>query len=72
MDDPPDPARAFVKEYGATWPTVVDPGNVFRSAYRAALRPQSYFIDRTGVIRSIQLGEIQPQDFDHQYAAIAS
>ncbi len=24
-DDPPEPARAFIEEYGATWPTVADP-----------------------------------------------
>jgi cytochrome c biogenesis protein CcmG/thiol:disulfide interchange protein DsbE len=70
MDDPPAPARDFVDEYGATWPTVDDPGQAIRTAYRVAARPVSYFIDRDGVLRSIQVGELRQSEFDRQYAAI--
>ena len=71
-DDPPEPARDFVSQYGATWPTVVDPDKTVKSAYRVIARPQSYFVDRTGVIRSIQVGELTDADFERQYAKIAS
>jgi cytochrome c biogenesis protein CcmG/thiol:disulfide interchange protein DsbE len=71
MVDPPDPARAFVRELGATWPTVVDPGEHLRAAYRAVARPQSYFIDKDGVLRAIQIGEVAAVDFERQYATIA-
>jgi cytochrome c biogenesis protein CcmG/thiol:disulfide interchange protein DsbE len=71
MDDPPDPARAFVAQYKATWPTVVDDGSRIKSAYRVVARPQSYFIDRNGIVRSIQIGEVVAPDFERQYAAIA-
>jgi cytochrome c biogenesis protein CcmG, thiol:disulfide interchange protein DsbE len=71
MDDPPDPARAFVAQYKATWPTVIDEGNRIRAAYRVVARPQSYFIDRNGVLRSLQIGELLASDFERQYAAIA-
>jgi len=70
-DDPPDPARAFVTEYGATWPTVVDPDKAIKTAYRVAARPQTYFIDGAGIIRSIQIGELTDADFERQYARIA-
>ena len=70
-DDPPDPARDFVAQYGATWPTVVDPDKSIKTAYRVAARPQTYFVDRTGVIRSIQVGELTDADFERQYARIA-
>jgi cytochrome c biogenesis protein CcmG/thiol:disulfide interchange protein DsbE len=70
MDDPPDPARAFVAQYQATWPTVVDPNGAIKGTYRVVGRPQSYFIDRTGIVRSIQIGELLPSDFEKQYAAI--
>ena len=33
-DDPVEPARDFVAEYGATWPTVVDPDKAIKAAYR--------------------------------------
>jgi cytochrome c biogenesis protein CcmG, thiol:disulfide interchange protein DsbE len=70
-DDPPEPARRFVADYGATWPTVEDPDKALKAAYRVAGRPQSYFIDGDGIIRSIQIGEVREADFDRQYAKIA-
>jgi cytochrome c biogenesis protein CcmG/thiol:disulfide interchange protein DsbE len=70
-DDPPDPAIAFVAEYGATWPTVLDPDKAAKTAYRVVGRPQTYFVDPAGVIRSIQIGELTDPDFDRQYAKIA-
>lgn len=70
-DDPPEPARTFVAEYGATWPTVLDPDKALKTAYRVAARPQTYFIDGAGVIRSIQIGELTDTDFERQYARIA-
>jgi cytochrome c biogenesis protein CcmG, thiol:disulfide interchange protein DsbE len=69
-DDPPDPARAFVTEYGATWPTVIDADKAIKTAYRVAARPQTYFVDGTGTIRSIQIGELTDADFERQYARI--
>jgi len=70
-DDPPGPARDFVAEYGATWPTVEDPDKAAKTAYRVIGRPQTYFVDPAGVIRSIQVGELTDPDFDRQYARIA-
>jgi cytochrome c biogenesis protein CcmG/thiol:disulfide interchange protein DsbE len=70
-DDPVEPARRFVDDYGATWPTVEDPDRALKASYRVAGRPQTYFIDGDGIVRSIQIGEIRETDFDRQYAAIA-
>jgi cytochrome c biogenesis protein CcmG/thiol:disulfide interchange protein DsbE len=69
--DPPAEAREFVADYGMTWPTVVDPDERIATTYRFAARPQTYFIDRQGVLRSIQVGELTEADFDRQYARIA-
>ena len=71
MDDPPAPARDFIAEYGATWPTVDDAEGGIRAAYRVAARPQSYFIDREGVLRSIQVGQLTDADFERQLAMIS-
>lgn len=69
-DDPPEPARQFVAEFGATWPTVQDPDKALKTAYRVAGRPQTYFVDGAGIIRSIQIGELREADFERQYAKI--
>ena len=71
MGDPPDPARAFIDEQGATWDTVDDPNGAVKAAYRVIARPQSYFIDRDGILRSIQIGEVRDTDFERQYGLIA-
>ena len=55
-DDPPEPARQFAAEYHATWPTVIDPDGAIKRAYRVVARPHTWFIDRTGVIRAMQIG----------------
>src|SRR5262245_3167785 len=70
-DDPVEPAREFVSRYGGTWPTVVDPDKKIKGAYRVAARPQTYFVDRAGVLQSIQIGEMRDADFERQYARIA-
>lgn len=70
-DDPPEPARRFAADFGATWPTVEDPDKALKTTYRVAGRPQTYFVDGDGVIRSIQIGELRDADFERQYAKIA-
>lgn len=70
MWDPPEPARDFVAQLGAGWPTVIDPGEKIRSAYRVAARPQTYFIDADGILRAIQIGEVREAVFERQYATI--
>jgi cytochrome c biogenesis protein CcmG/thiol:disulfide interchange protein DsbE len=70
-DDPVEPARRFAADYGATWPTVEDPERALKTAYRVAGRPQTYFVDGGGTIRSIQIGQMLDEDFERQYARIA-
>jgi cytochrome c biogenesis protein CcmG, thiol:disulfide interchange protein DsbE len=71
MGDTPQTARAFIAEQGATWATVDDPEGAIKGAYRVVARPQSYFIDRDGILRSIQIGEVRDEDFERQYQLIA-
>jgi cytochrome c biogenesis protein CcmG, thiol:disulfide interchange protein DsbE len=70
MFDTPPEARGFVARFGATWPTVLDPDGHVRTAYQAVARPQTYFIDRDGVLRTIQIGEVVSTEFERQYATI--
>ena len=69
--DSPDFARAFAAEQKANWPSLVDPDGSMATAYQMAAPPQTYFIDRSGIVRSRQIGEVSREDFERQYAAIA-
>jgi len=69
--DGPDDARAFIAQYGATWPTVQDPSGAIRTTYRVVGRPQSYFIDRNGVLREISVGQVTESLFEADFALIS-
>jgi cytochrome c biogenesis protein CcmG/thiol:disulfide interchange protein DsbE len=68
--DQPELARQFLADTGASWPTVDDPDGTLARVYRVAAPPQTYFIDKDGVLRAIQIGQVRPEDFDTQYAKI--
>jgi cytochrome c biogenesis protein CcmG/thiol:disulfide interchange protein DsbE len=64
--DPVEPARAFAAEFGGTWDTVIDPGAAIKKTYRVLGRPQSFFVDASGILRSIQIGALTDADFERQ------
>jgi cytochrome c biogenesis protein CcmG/thiol:disulfide interchange protein DsbE len=68
--DSPDAARTFAAGHGATWPDVVDPTGALAASYTVVAPPQTYFIDRTGILRSRQIGQVTGPDLDRQLAAI--
>jgi cytochrome c biogenesis protein CcmG/thiol:disulfide interchange protein DsbE len=69
--DQADLATRFLDDLGATWPTVLDPSGSIAAEYRVVAPPQTYFIDSEGVIRGYQIGQLESEDFDTQYAKIA-
>ncbi len=68
--DEADLAKSFVTDFGATWPTVVDTSGTIADAYRITAPPQTFFIDKNGVIEAVQIGELTSDVFDTQYAKI--
>lgn len=70
--DAPGPARDFVAQYKATWPTVQDPTGAIRGSYRVAARPYSFLIDRQGILRWVQVGQfVNDCEFEREYALIS-
>jgi cytochrome c biogenesis protein CcmG/thiol:disulfide interchange protein DsbE len=72
FQDDPGAAAAFATQMNADWPSLTDPTGALASAYLMQFPPQSYFIDRTGVIRSRQFGEVTADDLERGYPAIAA
>ena len=70
-DDPVAGAQAFAIAHQASWPTVIDPGAAIKAAYHVVGRPQSYFVDRAGILRSIAIGPLTDADFEARFAEIA-
>jgi cytochrome c biogenesis protein CcmG, thiol:disulfide interchange protein DsbE len=63
-------AKQFLADFAAPWPTVDDPSGTLATAYGVVAPPQTYFIDKDGVLKGRQIGQIRPEDFDTQYAKI--
>jgi thiol-disulfide isomerase/thioredoxin len=53
------PARAFVADEKADWPTITDPSRTIAQPWAVLAPPQSYFIDRAGIIRDLQIGQVR-------------
>jgi thiol-disulfide isomerase/thioredoxin len=57
--DDAGPAREFVAEQRATWPTVADPERSIGQAWKVLAPPQTFFVDREGVVRDVQVGQVR-------------
>jgi len=64
IEDPPEAVRAFVDEYGVTYPVLLDSEGKMVSIYRAAGLPTSVFVDPRGVIRVRHVGYLSDAQMD--------
>jgi cytochrome c biogenesis protein CcmG, thiol:disulfide interchange protein DsbE len=60
-DDKQSDARSFIQQYGGGWPDVLDPGQRTAINYGVYGVPETYFIDRGGVIRAKSTGMVTPE-----------
>jgi cytochrome c biogenesis protein CcmG/thiol:disulfide interchange protein DsbE len=68
--DSANSAQQFATDHGATWPLVLDANNVAWQAYRGALVPTSFYIDRDGIIRAVSYGPPPSGTLEEQLAKI--
>jgi peroxiredoxin len=61
--------RAFVKRFGVTFPVVVDKGEGTLT-YDIHAIPTSIFIDSSGIVRAIHVGELSASNLDADVAKI--
>lgn len=59
LQDTPADARAFIKEFGLSYPSGMDENMTITQAYDVANIPTTFFVDRQGRIRRRWLGEIE-------------
>jgi cytochrome c biogenesis protein CcmG/thiol:disulfide interchange protein DsbE len=63
-------ARDFLARMGATWPSAMDPGDAVAMQYGIIGPPDSFFIDRDGVLVSRQIGPLSAADVERRLAGI--
>jgi cytochrome c biogenesis protein CcmG/thiol:disulfide interchange protein DsbE len=68
--DRSEAARAFLARMGATWPAAMDPGDAIATRFGIVAPPDTFFIDRNGVVVGRQIGQLSAADLDQGLAAI--
>ena len=70
--DAPADARGFARQLGITYPLLFDERQHVLDAYNVTATPTSIFIDRQGVIRSINEGVLDDKTLSHNLALIGA
>lgn len=68
FDDPNQAARQFVAQWGATWPTIPDPGGSLASSYGVTAPPTTFVIDPSGTVVGMETGPVTVAQLDHLLA----
>ena len=64
--------RDFAGRLGLTYPQMADPQTKIASAYRVMGVPTHVFVDRSGIVRSIQVGVLTQERMDTALAELAT
>lgn len=68
--DRSEAAREFMDRMGGTWPAVMDPGEALATKFGIIGPPDTFFIDRNGVLVGRQLGQLSAADLDRGLSQI--
>lgn len=63
--------RDYSERIGLTFVKVADPDTQIASAYRVLGIPVHFFIDRTGVVRSVIIGTMTPENMESELAKVS-
>jgi cytochrome c biogenesis protein CcmG, thiol:disulfide interchange protein DsbE len=63
-------ARSFLRNFGGGWPTALDPDDITAINYGVYGIPETFFIDRSGVIRYKSTGPVTPSVLQTQIRTI--
>ena len=61
-------ARDFMARMGASWTAAMDPGELTAQSFGVLAPPMSIFIDRDGIVRGRQIGQLTANDLERQLA----
>lgn len=70
FQDHSEAARDFLARMRATWPGAMDPGGAIATRFGVTWPPDSFFIDRDGVVVARQIGQLSAADLERGLAQI--
>jgi thiol-disulfide isomerase/thioredoxin len=66
----PDAARAHLRQFGVTYPAVLDAGSALSKAFRIPGIPSTVVVDRTGEMRFRLYGRLRPGELEDVLALL--
>ena len=66
--DNSESARDFMARMGASWTSAMDPGGMTARSFGILGAPESFFVDRDGIVRGRQFGPLTASDLERQLA----
>jgi cytochrome c biogenesis protein CcmG/thiol:disulfide interchange protein DsbE len=66
--DNSEAARDFMARMGASWAAAMDPGELTATSFGIYAPPETFFIDRDGIVRGRQIGQLTTTDLERQLA----
>jgi cytochrome c biogenesis protein CcmG/thiol:disulfide interchange protein DsbE len=63
-------AREFIDARGASWPVAMDPGETVATQYGIIGPPDTFFIDRNGIVVGRQIGQLTAADLERGLSQI--
>lgn len=70
VGDTSEAARDFLARMGATWPSAMDPGDAVARQYGIIGPPDSFFINRDGIVVSRRIGPLNAAEMERRLAGI--
>jgi cytochrome c biogenesis protein CcmG/thiol:disulfide interchange protein DsbE len=64
--DSSEAARSFMTRMQAGWPAAMDPGEAVAESFGINAPPETFFIDRDGVVRGRQIGQLTAAGLERQ------
>ncbi|MDQ2934741.1 MAG: TlpA family protein disulfide reductase [Chloroflexota bacterium] len=70
FNDRSENARDFMAQMGARWPAAMDPNGEVAQRYGIIGPPESFFVDRKGIVVGHQIGELMARDLREQLVTL--
>ncbi|MEP6680457.1 MAG: TlpA disulfide reductase family protein, partial [Chloroflexota bacterium] len=70
FNDRSENARDFMAQMRAAWPAAMDPNGEVAGRYGIIGPPESFFVDRNGIVVGHQIGELTAGDLAAQLAIL--
>lgn len=64
--DTPTNALAYIKEFDITYPNGPDLGTKIAQAYRIQGVPETYYVDKRGMLRGVHIGPLKSPELDQK------